>query len=108
MVIAAFGSGLMALPILILDAAGAAAWLVTLPWWLPTLASVLWTLRGPEPAVATDDDDDSWAIYSIRLVLVGADEPRPTPVRVVAALLLGAPVCWALLLIGILVVLGVV
>ena len=106
--IAAIGAGLMALPMWLLSAAGASGWLVLLPWWLPTLGAVVWTLREPAPAIASDDDDDSWALYSIRLVLVGAKEPRPLPLRVLAAVLLGAPACWALLLVGFLVVLGVV
>ena len=101
------GAVLMALPMWLLDSLEAPGWLFLLPWWLPTLGTVIWTLRSPAPAIVTDDDDDSWAIYSIRFVLVGAGEPRPTPIRVIAATLLGAPVCWALVLFGGLILLGV-
>lgn len=97
----------MALTMWLVDAVGAPGWLVLLPWWLPTLGTVAWTLRRPAAAIAGDDDDDSWAIYAIRFVLVGADEPRPAPIRVIAAVLVGAPVCWALLLFGVLTLTGV-
>jgi hypothetical protein len=106
LVVASIGAALMALTMWPLSAIGAPGWVVLLPWWLPTLGVMVWTLRGPAPAIATDDDDDSWAIYAIRYVLVGADTPRPTPVRLIAAVLVGAPVCWALLLLGILTVAG--
>lgn len=105
--IAVVGAGLMALAMWSLGALGSPRWLVLLPWWLPTLGTVAWTLRGPAPAIATDDDDDSWAVYAIRFVLVGADEPRPAPARLIAAVLVGAPVCWALLLFGIVTLAGV-
>jgi hypothetical protein len=75
---------------------GAPTWLTVLPWVLPTGGALLWAAIRPTPAVATDDDDDSWIGFAIRLVMFGEDEPRALPARLVAALLLGAPVAWAL------------
>ncbi|MDJ0771264.1 MAG: hypothetical protein QNJ12_20920 [Ilumatobacter sp.] len=107
-VIAAAGTALMALAMWPLGAAGAPGWLVLSPWWVPTLGTLAWTLRTPAPAIATDDDDDSWAGYAIRFVLVGADEPRPAAIRVIAAVIVGAPVCWALVGLAVLSIAGVV
>ena len=100
------GLFVMVLTIWLLDLAGAPWWLVTLPWWLPTAAAVVWTLVRPTPAVATDDDDDSWTTYSVCHVLVGEGFPRPAPLRVVAAVLFGAPIAWALGLFGLLAAMG--
>lgn len=87
---------------------GAPGWAVTAPWWLPTLASVVWTLTRPTVSGLTDDDDDSWFGYSIRWVLVGELAPRPGPVRVIVAALFGAAVFWVILLSGLLTLTGIV
>jgi hypothetical protein len=92
----------------LLSLAGAPPWLVSLPWWLPTIGAVVWTLGRPAPAEVTDDDDDSWFGHSLRWVLVGELAPRPAIARVVAAIVFGAPVAWALLVIGLLTLLGIV
>ena len=92
----------------LLDRVGAPGWLVTMPWWLPTLVTIVWTLTRPTVSGLSDDDDDSWFGYSIRWVLVGELEPRPAPVRVVAALVFGAPVVWAVLVAGVLTLVGIV
>ena len=68
----------------------------------------MWTLTRPTVSGLSDDDDDSWFGYSIRWVLVGELEPRPTPVRVVAAVVFGAPVVWAVLVAGVLTLVGIV
>ncbi len=73
----------------------APTWAVALPWVLPIVGTVVWTLRSPAPAVLSDDDDESWSGYAIRWAMVGADEPRPVGVRVVAALVFGAPIVWS-------------
>lgn len=81
-----------------LDWLGAPGWVVALPWLAPTAGAALWALGRPTPAILTDDDDDSWVGYSIRLVMIGSQEPRPRTVRAVLAVLFGAPVVAALTL----------
>jgi hypothetical protein len=89
----------------LLGEVGAPAWLVLAPWVVPTVIVVVWTLVHPHPAVATDDDE-AWVTYALHYVLFGSDEPRPTAVRVVTALLVGGPtmaaisVFWLLALVG--------
>lgn len=90
----------------LLDSLGAGPVLVLLPWLVPTVAAVLWTLVRPTVARVTDDDDDTWFGYAIRWVLVGEGEPRSAPVRLVTALLFGGPVGWSLLVVAALTVLG--
>ena len=107
-IIVAAGLMTMAGGLWLLDRVGAPPWLVAMPWWLPTLATLVWTLTRPMVSGLTDDDDDSWLGYSIRWVLVGELEPRPAPVRVVAALVFGAPVVWAVLVAGVLTLVGIV
>ncbi len=78
-----------------LRAVGAPTWVVALPWLAPITGTLAWTLRSPTPAVLSDDDDESWSGYAIRSIMVGADERRPAAVRVLAALVFGAPIVWA-------------
>ena len=87
---------------------GAPTWLVVAPWLVPTIVAVGWALGRPRPAVATDDDDDSWAGFAIQYVIVGEDEPRPAPARAVAALVFGAPVIWSLGVFGVSILVGLV
>jgi hypothetical protein len=82
-------------------------WVVLLPWLLPTAGMLYWTMFRPSPAIVSDDDDDSWVGYSMRLVLFGADVPQALPIRVVAAILLGALVVWAFVVFTILELVGV-
>jgi hypothetical protein len=84
----------------------APGWVVTMPWWLPTLGTLVWTLTRPTVSGLTDDDDDSWLGYSIRWVLVGELDARSAPVRVIAAILFGAPVVWVLVISGLLTLTG--
>lgn len=88
-----------------LDAPG---WIVTLTWAIPTAGVLLWTLIRPSPAELTDDDDDSWFGYTIRWALVGELEPRAVPLRIVVALIVGAPVGWALVLVALLTIAGII
>ena len=104
-VVVVIGLFVLVLATWLLDRLGAPWWLTTLPWWLPTIGAVVWTLTRPAPAVATDDDD-SWTTYSVCHVLVGEDSPRPAALRVIAAVLFGAPVVWALGLFGLLAAVG--
>ncbi len=95
----------MSLMMLLLTVVGAAGWLVAAPWWLATLGVLAWTLLRARPAVATDDDE-AWITYAVKFVLVGPSEPRPAPVRVVVAVVVGGPTGWALMVVWILALLG--
>ncbi len=79
---------------------GSPTWLLIGLWAIPTATVVVWTLVRPRPAVATDDDDDGWTTYSIQYVLVGEQSPRPAPIRMMSAVLFGAPIFWSLLVFG--------
>ena len=107
-VIAGTGAVLLGGVIVVLAWIGAPAWLVVLPWAVPTVFAVAWSVLRPRPAVATDDDDDSWAGYAIQHVIIGEDETRPTPVRMIAALVFGAPVMWSLGVFGMSILVGLV
>jgi hypothetical protein len=91
----------MTAAIWLLNRLGTPTWLAALAWIVPTSGALVWTVLRPTAAVVTDDDDDSWAGYAIRYVMVGENAPRGTPVRVLAALAFGAPVIWALLVFGV-------
>lgn len=86
---------------------GATGSVLTLVWAVPTACVVLWTLVRPTVAELTDDDDDSWFGYTIRWALVGEIDCRPAPVRVLVAVVLGAPVGWALVVFALLTVSGI-
>ena len=105
--VSASGAVLMMLVIRLLEFAGAPAAVAWAPWYVPTVAAVLWTTRRPKPA-SVDDGDESWVIHSLRTALVGVDTPRPTRVRVTAALALGAPIAWSFVIIGVLALVGVI
>lgn len=106
-VLVAVGLGVMLLVMLGLDRLGAPGWVVALPWIVPTAAAMIWSMGRPAPAVLTDDDDDSWIGYAIRLVMVGDGEPRARPARAVAAAVFGAPVGWAFVVFGLLELIGI-
>jgi hypothetical protein len=78
-------------------------------WVVPTLGTLTWVVARPGPAETHDaNDDQTWPGYSIRYALVGEDTPRSLPLRVIAAILFGAPVGWCLVLVGGAIVLGFV
>lgn len=106
-IVVAVGGAMMLGCMWLLSWAGAPGWVLTLPWIFPTAGALVWTLTRPIVAGLTDDDDDSWFGYSIRWVLVGELEPRPVPIRVIAAALFGAPIVWALQLLGLLTITGI-
>ena len=83
-------------------------WIVAAPWYVPTIGVALWTLLRPHPAIVGDEDDDSWSGYAVRLVMVGEDTANPVPMRAAAALVLGGPVGWALGVLLVLELLGLV
>lgn len=107
-VVVAVGVALLTAVMWGLAALGAPPSIVVLPWLVPTAAVLLWTVLRGTPARLSDDDDDTWFGYAIRWALVGEAERRPVAVRVVVALLVGAPVGWALLVVAALIVLGII
>ncbi len=105
--IAAVGFALMVGVMVALRSFGSPDWLIAAPWVVPTAGMLFWTVFRPSPAIVSDDDDDSWVGYSMRLVLFGADVPQALPIRLIAALLLGALVVWAFIVFTILELLGI-
>lgn len=108
LVIAGTGAVLLGGVMILLAWVGAPPWLVVAPWVVPTLVAIGWAVVRPRPAIATDDDDDSWVGYAIQHVIIGEDEPRPAPLRLLAALLSGAPVMWSLGVFGASILIGLV
>lgn len=90
-----FGAGVLILVTAGLRRLDAPGWVVALPWIAPTVGMSVWSLARPTPAVMSDDDDDSWVGYVIRLVMVGSERPRQRAVRLITAVLFGAPLGWA-------------
>ena len=105
--IVAVGAALVWLAVWFLRWLDAPTWVALLPWAAPTVSAIAWTLVRPRAAEVTDDDDDSWFGYSIRWALVGEEQPRPAPTRIVSALLFGAPVAWSVMVSGLLTLVGV-
>lgn len=101
------GLVLMLLVVWLLAALGAPDVVAWSPWWLATMGVIAWAILRSTPAEVTDEDDDSWSGYSLRYVLVGEAEARPAIVRVVAAVILGAPIVWSMLVLGLLALAGV-
>lgn len=93
----AFGLALLALAMVGLDALGAPGWLVVLPWLVPTVAVLGWSLVRPR-AADRHDDDHGWVDYVSTRVLVGEERLRPTPQRVLTAVVAGGPIGWVFLL----------
>ncbi len=103
----AAGTGLMALVIAALRALDAPSGVASAPWWLPTLLALGWTLHHPKPGEVTEDGDDSWLVLSIRATMVGIGTARPRPLRVITAVVFGAPVAWGLVVVAVLVLAGI-
>lgn len=97
---AATGAAILIALIWLLGLLGAPPLVALLPWIVPTAGMLVWSLAKPAPAVASDDDDDSWVDFSIRSVIVGEGTRRQAPARAIAAVLFGAPVAWALVVFG--------
>lgn len=106
--VVAFGLAVMWGCIRVLQWLAAPGWLGWSLWIAPTVGVGAWTVLRPRVAGLSDDDDDSWFGYSIRWVLVGELEPRPAPQRLAVAVLFGAPVVWAVLVLGLLTIVGLV
>ena len=76
-------------------------------WLVPTVAVLVWTTVAPSVAESTDHNDtQTWPGFAIRYGLVGEDERRPLPLRIVTAMVVGAPVGWALVVITLLALVG--
>lgn len=87
---------------------GATGGVLITVWALPTVLVTVWTVVRPTAAELTDDDDDSWFGYATRWLLVGELVRRPAPVRIAVAVVLGAPLGWAIALGVVLTLLGVI
>lgn len=105
--VAVVGAAAMVGAMALLALIGAPWWLVAGPWYVPTVAVGIWTVFRARPA-SVSDDDDSWSGYAVRLVMVGEDTANPTATRAFAALVLGGPVGWAIGVLLILELLGLV
>lgn len=89
------------------DAAGLSGFVRMQIWLVPTIAVLAWTITSPSVAESTDHNDtQTWPGFAIRYGLVGEDEARPLPARIAIAVVFGAPVGWALVIITILGVIG--
>jgi hypothetical protein len=108
-VLVAIGATLMAAAWWALSLAVPSSVTVTLVWLVPTLGVLIWVVARPGPAETDDaNDDQTWPGFAIRYVLVGEDTPRPLPLRIIAAILFGAPAGWCLLFVGCITILGLV
>ena len=106
-VIVAIGAAVMAGLWWIAGAAGAPGVIQALVWLVPTAAVLVWTVTAPRVAESTDHNDtQTWPGFTIRYGLVGEDQARPVPARIACAVVFGAPVGWALVVIGLLGLLG--
>lgn len=89
--IVAIGWTVLAMIIVLLDRLGVpAAWRHAM-WIAPTLGALVWALRRPDPATASEDEQQPWSDYAVRAVMVGIDEPRPAAQRAITGLVFGAP-----------------
>ena len=89
--IVAIGWTVLALIMLALDQLGMPPAWRHATWIVPTLGALAWLLRRPEPATASEQDEQPWSDYAVRAVMVGVDEPRPVAQRAATGLLFGAP-----------------
>jgi hypothetical protein len=89
--IVALGWGVLAVVMIGLDRLGVpGAWRHSV-WLVPTGGALIWALHRPQPATASQDEEQPWSDYAVRAVMIGVDEPRPRPARAVAGILFGAP-----------------
>jgi len=90
-----------------LGRAGSPTWAQVLPWLVPMLGVLVWSLSGPTPADATDYEEQSWSGYVIRYVLIGEEVLRPRLERILVAVLVGGPIGWAMIVISLLALVGI-
>lgn len=96
--------GLLVAALRALDAPG---WLQLATWLIPAAAVTVWACRPTEPATVSDVESQGWGEYVARYVMVGNEEVRPLPLRVVTGVLFGAPVAGALVVFALLALLGI-
>lgn len=90
-VIVAIGWAVLAAVIVGLDRLGVPAVWRHATWIVPTVGALVWALRRPDPATASEDEQQPWSDYAVRAVMVGIDEPRPAAQRAITGLVFGAP-----------------
>lgn len=89
--IVALGWGVLAVVMIGLDRLGVPdAWRHAV-WVVPTVGSLIWALWRPQPATASDDEQQPWSDYAVRAVMIGVERPRPAAGRAVTGILFGAP-----------------
>lgn len=66
-------------------------WVAPTVWIALTGVTLAWALLRPEPATASEDEAQPWSDYVVRAVMIGVEQPRPAPSRVVTGVLFGAP-----------------
>lgn len=79
---------------------------VQLTWIVPTIGVMAWALWRPSPATASEDEAQPWSDYAVRAVMIGVEEVRSAPLRLITAALFGAPLAVYLLITVILEALG--
>ena len=88
------GFALLWLLFVVLDKLTSAGWVIPVTWVALTALTALWAMRS-KPADPTDYDGQSWVEYVIRFVMVGEQQVRPAPQRVMTAVIFGAPLVLA-------------
>lgn len=85
------GWGVLAGVILVLDRLEVPTVWRHATWIVPTVGAVAWALRRPDPATASEDEEQPWSDYAVRAVMIGVEQPRPAVQRAVAGIVFGAP-----------------
>jgi hypothetical protein len=89
--IVALGWGVLATVMIGLDRFGVpGAWRHAV-WVVPTAGALIWSLLRPQPATASEDEEQPWSDYAVRAVMIGIDQPRPAASRAITGILFGAP-----------------
>lgn len=85
------GWGVLAGVMLVLDRLEVPALIRHATWIVPTLGAVAWVLRRPDPATASEDEEQPWSDYAVRAVMIGVEAARPPAQRAAAGIVFGAP-----------------
>ena len=89
--IVASGWAVLALLIVALDQLGVPGEWRHAVWIVPTLGALAWAVWRPDPATASEDEQQPWSDYAVRAVMVGVEQRRSVAPRAATALLFGAP-----------------
>ena len=104
--IVALGWGVLATVMIGLDRLGVpGAWRHAV-WIVPTGGALIWALYRPQPATASEDEEQPWSDYAVRAVMIGVDQPRPPARRALTGILFGAPLVVYLIITVVLEALG--